>query len=85
MLLVSWVRRGIDLNGITPVFNPPDIPAAPMQTRLFQSYPNPFNPDVWIPYELGEDASVSVEIYNVSGQLVRTLHVGIKKRVAVHY
>ena len=70
----------IDLNGITPVFNPPDIPAAPMQTRLFQSYPNPFNPDVWIPYELGEDASVSVEIYNVSGQLVRTLQVGIKKR-----
>ena len=70
----------IDLNGITPVFNPPDTPTAPMQTRLFQSYPNPFNPDVWIPYELGEDASVSVEIYNISGQLVRTLQVGMKKR-----
>ncbi len=70
----------IDLNGITPIFNPPDIPTAPMQTRLFQSYPNPFNPDVWIPYELGEDALVSVEIYNISGQLVRTLHVGMKKR-----
>ena len=70
----------IDPNGITPIFNPPDIPAAPMQTRLFQSYPNPFNPDVWIPYELGEDASVSVEIYNISGQLVRTLQVGMKKR-----
>jgi hypothetical protein len=70
----------IDLNGITPIFDPPDIPAAPMQTRLFQSYPNPFNPDVWIPYELGEDALVSVEIYNMSGQLVRTLHVGMKKR-----
>ena len=70
----------IDLNGITPTFNPPDIPTAPMQTRLFQSYPNPFNPDVWIPYELGEDALVSVEIYNISGQLVRTLPVGMKKR-----
>ena len=70
----------IELNGITPVFNPPDIPAAPMQTQLFQSYPNPFNPDVWIPYELGEDALVSVEIYNISGQLVRTLPVGMKKR-----
>ncbi|MCE2394524.1 T9SS type A sorting domain-containing protein [Candidatus Poribacteria bacterium] len=70
----------IDPNGITPIFNPPDIPAAPMQTRLFQSYPNPFNPDVWIPYELGEEASVSVEIYNISGQLVRTLHVGMKQR-----
>ena len=70
----------IDPNGITPVFNPLDIPAAPTQTRLLQSYPNPFNPDVWIPYELGEDASVSVEIYNISGYLVRTLHVGMKKR-----
>ena len=71
---------GIDPNGITPIFNPLDIPAAPMRTQLLQSYPNPFNPDVWIPYELGEDSAVSVEIYNISGQLVRTLHVGMKQR-----
>ena len=70
----------IDPDGITPIFNPLDILAAPTQTQLLQSYPNPFNPDVWIPYELGEDASISVEIYNISGQLVRTLHVGMKKR-----
>ena len=70
----------IDRNGITPIYNPLESPAAPMRTQLLQSYPNPFNPDVWIPYELGEDASVSVEIYNISGQLVRTLHVGMKKR-----
>ena len=70
----------IDPNGITPIFNPPNIPAAPVQTQLLQSYPNPFNPDVWIPYELGDDASVSVEIYNISGQLVRTLQVGMQER-----
>lgn len=70
----------IDPNGITPIFNPPNTAAAPMQTQLLQSYPNPFNPDVWIPYELGNDASVSVEIYNISGQLVRTLHVGMQAR-----
>ena len=70
----------IDPNGITPIFNPPNTPAAPMQTQLLQSYPNPFNPDVWIPYELGNDASVSVEIYNISGQLVRTLHIGMQAR-----
>ena len=68
----------IDPDGITPIFNPPNTPAAPAQTQLLQSYPNPFNPDVWIPYELGNDASVSVEIYNISGRLVRTLHLGIK-------
>ena len=73
-------RPSIDPDGITPIFNPLDILAAPPQTQLFQSYPNPFNPDVWIPYELGEDASISIEIYNISGQLVRTLQVGMKKR-----
>ena len=67
----------IDPNGITPIFNPLDIPAAPMQTRLLQSYPNPFNPDVWIPYELEKAAFVSVEIYNISGKLVRTLQSSI--------
>ena len=70
----------IEPDGITPVFSPSDIAAAPMRTQLLQSYPNPFNPDVWIPYELGEDASVSVEIYNISGQLVRTLPIGMKNR-----
>ncbi len=70
----------IDPNGITPIFNPANTPAAPAQTQLLQSYPNPFNPDVWIPYELGNDASVSVEIYNVSGQVVRTLRLGMKAR-----
>ena len=70
----------IDPDGITPIFNPLNIPAAPMRTQLLQSYPNPFNPDVWIPYELGEDSAVSVEIYDTSGQLVRTLQVGMKKR-----
>ncbi len=70
----------IDPSGITPIFNPANTPAAPVHTQLLQSYPNPFNPDVWIPYELGKDASVSVEIYNISGQLVRTLQVGMKAR-----
>ena len=80
MQLASWGTPSIDPNGITPVFSPSDIAAAPMRTQLLQSYPNPFNPDVWIPYELGEDAAVSVEIYNISGQLVRTLLIGMKKR-----
>jgi PKD repeat protein len=50
------------------------------RTALLQSYPNPFNPEVWIPYELAEEAPVSIRIYNVSGQLVRTLDLGIQPR-----
>jgi len=50
------------------------------KTVLLQSYPNPFNPDVWIPYELEKESSVSIEIYNAAGQLVRTLELGRQLR-----
>ena len=70
---------GIDPNGITPTFTPVNTTAAaPTHTRLFQSYPNPFNPDVWIPYELAEEAPVSIAIYNIVGQLVRILDLGVQ-------
>ena len=49
-------------------------------TRLLQSYPNPFNPETWIPYELKKESLVTIEIYNVAGQLVRTLNLGTKPR-----
>jgi hypothetical protein len=49
------------------------------QTVLMQNYPNPFNPEVWIPYELSEQTSVLVQIYNSSGQLIRTLDMGVQQ------
>ena len=45
-------------------------------TKLLPNYPNPFNPETWIPYQLSEAADVSVKIYDVSGRLVRTIPVG---------
>lgn len=50
------------------------------QTVLLQSYPNPFNPEVWIPYELSERANVTIHIYNVNGQLVRSIDIGSQER-----
>ncbi|RKU05556.1 hypothetical protein C6503_27105 [Candidatus Poribacteria bacterium] len=50
----------------------------PAQNRLLQNYPNPFNPETWIPYQLSEDTSVSVSIYDTTGQLVRTLPLGFQ-------
>ena len=57
-------------------------PTAPAQeaetqpTALLANYPNPFNPETWIPYQLSEPAEVTVSIYSVDGKLVRTLELG---------
>ena len=55
----------------------------PAKTELLANYPNPFNPETWIPYRLAEDAFVSLTIYDGSGRLVRTLNVG--HRIAAVY
>ncbi|MBC8230126.1 T9SS type A sorting domain-containing protein [bacterium] len=50
----------------------------PVKSELVQNYPNPFNPETWLPYNLAKDADVIVKIYNVSGQLIRTLDLAHK-------
>ena len=49
---------------------------APKETMLLANYPNPFNPETWIPYQLAKPAEVTLHIYTVSGALVRTLDLG---------
>ena len=56
---------------------------APKETTLLPNYPNPFNPETWIPYRLAEDAFVTLTIYDGDGQVVRTLEVG--HRIAAFY
>ena len=48
----------------------------PKESTLLPNYPNPFNPETWIPYRLAEDAFVRLTIYDQRGQVVRTLDVG---------
>ena len=48
----------------------------PKLTQLLQNFPNPFNPETWIPYQLSEDSSVSIFIYDTTGKLIRTLPLG---------
>ena len=55
----------------------------PQQAGLGNNFPNPFNPDTWIPYQLPSPAQVVIKIYNVQGQLVRTLNIG--QREAGYY
>ena len=49
----------------------------PEKTMLLPNYPNPFNPETWIPYQLSEPAEVTVTIYTVNGTKVRTLVLGL--------
>ena len=48
----------------------------PLETVLLRNYPNPFNPETWIPYRLAADALVALTIYDGNGQIVRTLDMG---------
>ena len=48
----------------------------PKETSLLSNYPNPFNPETWIPYELSGPAEVTLRIYSLNGTLVRTLALG---------
>ena len=50
--------------------------AEPQVTTLLSNYPNPFNPETWIPYQLAAPADVTVTIYAVDGTVVRTLSLG---------
>lgn len=50
----------------------------PAQTKLLPNYPNPFKPEMWIPFRLAEDASVTLTIYDATGRLIRALYVGHK-------
>ena len=68
-------------------FNNPALAVEPQQkqltrlgelkrTSLLQNYPNPFNPETWLPYYLHKEAAVRVWIYNIKGELVRSLEIG---------
>ena len=46
---------------------------------LLQNFPNPFNPETWIPYQLAMDSEVTINIYSATGQVVRTLDLGYKQ------
>ncbi|MDE0297677.1 MAG: leucine-rich repeat domain-containing protein [Candidatus Poribacteria bacterium] len=59
------------------------VALAPKETALLPNYPNPFNPETWIPYQLSEDANVTLTIYDAKGVVLRRLELG--HRLAGYY
>ncbi len=83
-----WIIvRTFYLNDVdtTPDINVAKAPSAlPAETSLLPNYPNPFNPETWIPYQLAEPADISVSIYAANGRLVRNLALGHKQTGIYH-
>ena len=50
----------------------------PTKTVLLPNYPNPFNPETWIPYDLAENADVHIHIYNMKGESIQQLSIGFQ-------
>ena len=79
----QWLRDARQMNLTDPAFQRgilmlEQLLAAltPKETALLPNYPNPFNPETWIPYQLATPADVRISIYAVDGKLVRTLALG---------
>ena len=65
-----------DVAGAAPSVQTPSV--IPDNTVLLSNYPNPFNPETWIPYQLAKPAEVTLTVYNMRGIVVRTIALGHK-------
>ena len=86
--LAAWIRlakqlnltepnlqQGIDvLEQLLAILSTQD--RLPKNTALLPNYPNPFNPETWIPYQLAKTSDVSISIHSADGKLVRSLELG---------
>jgi hypothetical protein len=52
-----------------------NVGLATPEFALLQNFPNPFNPETWIPFRLGNEADVTIRIFDVKGQNIRTIHL----------
>ena len=69
MGIVDGTRQSLELS-------PSATPLIPITTALLPNYPNPFNPDTWIPFHLADDADATLTIYDAAGVLVRQFDLG---------
>ena len=79
----QWLNQARQINLMDPIFQRGIFVLAqllasltPQETTLLPNYPNPFNPETWIPYHLSESADVTLTIYAIDGKVVRHLDLG---------
>ena len=86
----NWITQAMQADDGSPAFRRGIralqnllLSLRPETTALLPNYPNPFNPETWIPYHLANASDVQITIYDTSGSIVRTLLLG--HRVAGYY
>ena len=79
----AWLREAREVNLKDPEFQRGILALeqlllalTPKASALLPNYPNPFNPETWIPYRLAKPADTNISIYSVKGHLVRSLDLG---------
>ena len=81
--VTAWLREARQLNSADPTFQRGVLvlenllkALTPKNTAVLPNYPNPFNPETWIPYQLATPADIRISIYAADGKLVRMLNLG---------
>ncbi len=79
----SWITQAMQADDGSPSFHRGIrslqnllLKLCPKTTVLLPNYPNPFNPETWIPYHLANASDVQITIYNTKGSIIRTLSFG---------
>ena len=65
------LSRQIEVALLAPSVEMPNLP-----TQLLANYPNPFNPETWIPYQLSEAADITINIFSSAGESIHTVDLG---------
>ncbi len=83
--VAKWISNARKINNSSPIYQKGIKnlqmlmnSVVPNETKLLPNYPNPFNPETWMPYDLDHDADVSIHIYNLQGEFIRHLKMGFQ-------
>ena len=89
--VAAWLQQAQQANLTDPTFQRGILileqllaVLTPKETMLLANYPNPFNPETWIPYQLADPADVTLTIYDIQGRAVRTLDLGHQRAGTYH-
>ena len=85
----QWIEEAKQINSDDPIFQKgilalEQLLRKPIETELLSNYPNPFNPETWIPYQLSEPSNITLSIHSIDGNVIRTLSLGYKRQGLYH-